>query len=137
MADLKAICQALSDQIAAATGLTSFGKAPGQIVPPACVVIPSRPAIIYGRTMDGETDFNLLAIVAVSAANDVYGQDELLGYISTNSSLSVLRAVQADPTAAGTCEYAEVMQVNTYGLIEYAGQQYMGATFLIQGGAHF
>lgn len=130
------MCEALADQIGDATGLRSFGKAPGAISPPACVVIPARPAVVYGRTMDGEVDISLLAIVAVSAANDVYGQDALLQYISTTGPKSVLLAVRADTSARGTCEWAEVMQVATYGLIDYAGQQYMGATFLISVGAH-
>lgn len=136
MADVKDIANHLAATIGNATGLTFFGYAPGQIVPPAVVVIPAKPAIIYGRTMDGEVDISLLAICAVSAANDAYGQDVLLDYVSTNSAKSVYLAVALDTTLGGSCEYAEVMQVSTYGLVEYAGQTYMGATFLVQVGAH-
>lgn len=136
MADVNAMCTALANQIQAHTGLRAHSKAPGQINPPACVVIPAKPAITYGVTMDGEVNINLLAIVALSAANDVSGQDQLLKYVSTTGSLSIYAAIQADPSLAGTCEFAELIQVSTYGLIEYAGQQYMGATFVIQSGAH-
>jgi hypothetical protein len=134
--DLNAIAAALAAQIGAHTGLRSHGTAPGAISPPACVVIPGRPAVTYGVTMDGETNINLLAIVALSAANDVSGQDQLLKYVSTSGAKSVLAAVAADPTLAGTCEFAIVASVSTYGLIEWAGQQYIGATFVIQAAAH-
>ena len=140
MADIKTMAGNLATLIAGPTGLTSFGYAPGQVVPPAVVVIPAKPAIIYGRTMNGmgpgEVDISLLAICAVSAADDESGQDALLDLISTNTSQSVLLAVQVDPTLGGTCEFAEVMQVVQYGVIDYAGQPYLGATFLVSIGAH-
>lgn len=136
MSDLNAMCAGLAAQLTAHTGLRAHGKAPGSIAVPAAVVIPSRPAILYGATMDGETTVNLLVIVAVTAANDVAGQDQLLKYVASSGTLSVPAAVQADPTLGGTAEDAVVRQVASYGLIEYAGQQYMGATFLVEVYAH-
>jgi len=106
------------------------------VVPPAAIVIPNRPAILYGVTMDGEVTVNLLAIVVLSAANDNTGQVALNAIISSSGAKSINAAVQADPSLGGTCEFAVVQQVSQYGLIEYAGQQYMGATFLVQCGAH-
>lgn len=135
MADVDAIANALANRIAT-TGLRAFGNAPGQVVPPAVVVIPNRPAIIYGVTMDGEVTVNLLAIVLLSAANDNSGQVGLNAVISSSGTKSVNAAVQADPSLAGTCEFAVVVQVSTYGIVEYAGQPYLGATFLVQCGAH-
>ena len=135
MADVNAVATALANQIAT-TGLKAFPNAPGQVVPPAVVVIPGRPAILYGQTFDGEVTMNFLAICVLSAANDNSGQVALNGVISSSGATSVCAAVQADTRLAGTVEYAVVQQVPTYGLIEYAGQPYMGATFLIQCGGH-
>ena len=135
MADVNAIAVALANRIAT-TGVKAFPNAPGQVVPPAVVVIPNRPAILYSETLDGEVTLNFLAIVLLSAANDNTGQVALNATLSSSGAASVNAAVNADPMLAGTVEFAGVLQVSTYGLIEYAGQQYMGATFVIQCGAH-
>jgi len=135
VADINAIAQALATRIAT-TGVRAFPNAPGQVVPPAVVVIPDRPAIIYSQTFDGEATVNLLAIVLLSAANDTSGQTALNDCVSSSGTKSVNGAVQADPTLAGVVESTAVLQVGTYGMIEYAGQQYIGASFLIQIYAH-
>lgn len=135
MADINAVAAALANRIAT-TGVRAFPYAPGQIVPPAAVVIPDRPAILYGQTMDGEVNLNFLAIVLLSAANDTSGQTALNSFVASSGAQSVNAAVNADPSLAGTVEYAIVLQVGTYGMIEYSGQQYIGASFLVQCGAH-
>lgn len=135
MADVTAIAAGLATRIAT-TGISAFGYAPASVVPPVGIVIPNRPAILYGQTFDGEVQVNLLAIVIVSAANDTTGQTTLNAVIASSGPKSVNAAVQGDPSLGGTCEFAVVLQVSQYGLIEYSGQQYMGATFLIQCGAH-
>ena len=136
MADVNAISTALSNQIAANTGLRSFPNAPGQVVPPCVVVIPNRPAILYGQTFDGEVQLNLLAITLMSAANDNSGQVALNAVVASSGSQSINAAVQKDPTLGSAVEFAVVTQVVTYGLVEYAGQQYMGASFAVQCGCH-
>lgn len=135
MADVNAITTALANQLAT-TGIRVFPNAPGQVVPPAVVVIPNRPAIIYGQTFDGEVTLNLLAIVLMSAANDNTGQVAVNAALSSSGPSSINAAVQKDPTLGGAVEFAVVLQVVTYGIVEYAGQQYMGATFSIQCGCH-
>jgi hypothetical protein len=136
VADINGIANALATRIATSTGIRAYPNAPGQVVPPAVVVIPDRPAIMYGQTMDGETTVNLLAIVVLSAANDTSGQTLLNNFVSSSGAQSVNAAVNADPSLAGTVEFAVVLQVSSYGLIEYAGQQYIGGSFLVQCGAH-
>jgi len=135
MADVNAICQGLATRLAT-TGLKAYPNAPGQVVPPAVIVIPNRPAITYGVTMDGETDVFLLAIVLLSAANDNTGQVPLNAAVSSSGTASIAAAVQAEPSLGGAVEYALVTQVATYGIVEYAGQNYMGATFIVQCAAH-
>ncbi len=135
MADVDAIANALATRLAT-TGLRAFPNAPGQIVPPAVIVIPNRPAVQYGITMDGEVTIHLLAIVLLSAANDTTGQVGLNAIISSSGTKSICAAVQVDPGLAGTCEFSIVTQVATYGVVNYAGQDYMGATFVVEVGAH-
>jgi hypothetical protein len=135
MADVNTIATGLATRLAT-TGLKTFPTAPGQVVPPCIVVIPNRPAILFGQTLDGEATVNLLAICLLSAANDNTGQVALNAIISSSGTQSICAAVQADPTLGGACESSLVLQVSSYGLVEYAGQQYMGASFLIQVFAH-
>lgn len=136
MADPTAICAAAAAQIAARTGITAFGKAPGQVNPPMIIVIPGNPVITYGVTLDGEVNMNLRIVALASAANDDTGQLAVNAYIATSGQLSVPAAMGADPTLGGTVEFAEVTTVTQYGLIDYSGQQYFGATFNCQVGAH-
>jgi hypothetical protein len=135
VANVKAIRVALADRLAT-TGLRAFPNAPGAVSPPAVVIIPNRPAVLYGQTMDGETTVNLLAIALLSAANDASGQDLLDDYVASSGTKSIAAAVQADPSLAGTVEYTIVTQVATYGVVNYAGQDYMGGSFVIECGAH-
>lgn len=136
MADYDAIRQGLATAITAGTGLRAFADVPGAVSPPCCVILPGRPAITYGVTLGGEVNLNLMAMVLLSAASDTYSQQALDEYLSTSGDKSVNAAVEDDPTLGGTCEYAVTTGVQQYGLIDYAGQQYMGATFMIQAGAH-
>jgi hypothetical protein len=135
MADVDALANGLAARLAT-TGLRSSPNAPGAVSPPAVVVIPSRPAVLYGQTMDGENQVNLLAIVLLSAANDTSGQIALNAVVSSSGPKSINAAVQADPTLGGTCEFAVVTQCATYGIVNYAGQDYMGATFTVECGVH-
>lgn len=136
MTDPITVCGALAAQITAQTGLTAFGTAPGQVVPPCAVLIPGVPAITYGRTFDGEVDLVIRLIVLVAAADDSYGQAKISPYIASSGTSSMLGAINADNTVGGAVEFAEVVDVNQYGFIEYAGQQYFGATFSVICGAH-
>lgn len=136
MADPTAICAAAASQLAAQTGITAYGYAPGQPNPPMIIVIPGNPVITYGVTLDGEVNMNLRIVALASAANDDTGQLAVNGYIATSGTTSVPAAMLADPTLGATVEFAEVTTVTQYGLIDYSGQQYFGATFNCQVGAH-
>jgi hypothetical protein len=136
VADYNNCRDGLASVLSQVTGIRAFGEAPGAISPPCAVVIPGRPAITYGETLDGETDLNLLAVILLSAANDTSGQENLDDYLDSHGPKSVNAAVNSDPTLRGTCSYAVVVGVNQYGIIDYAGQNYIGATFLVQAGAH-
>ena len=136
MADYDGVRGGLADLLGSRLGIRSFGDAPGAISPPVAVILPGRPAITYGETMDGEVELNLLAVILLSAANDEYGQKNLDAYLTSSGMKSVNAAVNSDPTLGGTCEFAVTIGVQQYGMIDYSGQQYIGATFLIQAGAH-
>jgi len=135
VADVKAIRVALATRLSA-TGLTVHATAPGQVNPPTAVIIPNRPAILYVQGLGGETTVNLLAVVLTSAADDASGQDLIDDYVSSSGVRSINAAVQADPTLGGVVESASVLQVSTYGLVDWAGLQYMGASFAVEIYAH-
>jgi hypothetical protein len=136
VADYDGIRKGLATVLAAQTGIRAHADATGAISPPCAVILPGRPAISYGQTMDGEVNLNLLAIILLSAANENYGQVNLDAYLNSHGAKSINAAVNSDPTLGGTCEYAVTVAVQQYGIIDYAGQNYLGATFLIQAAAH-
>lgn len=136
MADYDGIRGGMATLLNRVIGIRAMPDAPGAISPPVAVILPGRPAITYGETLDGEVDLNLLVVVLLSAANEEYGQRNLDAFLASHGPKSINSAVNSDPTLGGTCSYAVTVGVQQYGIIEYAGQSYIGASFLVQAGAH-
>ena len=129
---------ALAAQIAAQIpGLRTTATVPGQISPPAAVVRPARGTFVtYGQTMgDNATDLTFDIIVLTAAGSDRTGQTELDGCLSPDGPVSVWAAIRADPTLGGAVSYAYLDRASGYGLMEYAGVQYLAATLSVIAGA--
>lgn len=130
MADLTTIRNALAAQITTYTGLTTYGQARDSIPPPCAVVLPGRPLISYGATMDGAAVMNLIAILLMSdGAPSEDTQQTLDAYlgIGAGETTSVAAAVMADPTLGHVVHYCEPLTVDSYGRVTWAGIGYFGA----------
>ncbi len=132
---------ALANQIQLKTGLKMFSEQPDQVNPPCGAILPGSPYVKYGITI-GQTSMNaplghqipvpceLNLVVAVYAARSPSLQraqqtvDSYLGFFPNSSQVSIPMAILADPTLGGVVEYAEPMQVQAYGDVNIAGQDY-------------
>ena len=124
--------QALADRLASISGLRTTANRFAQVNPPMAVVMPQTGTFVrYSVTMDGETDYNLRAIVLVSEGDSLSGQDLLDAYISQSGPSSVWAAVQADSTLGGVVSYAAVVEATAYGLMNFNGIDYLAAHLIV------
>ena len=114
------------------TGLRATPNRFLQVNPPMAVIAPQTGSLIrYGTTLDGETDYNLRAIILVSEGDSTQGQDLLDAYLSPTGAQSVYAAVQADPTLGGQVSFAAVVEATGYGLTNWNGIDYLACSLVL------
>jgi hypothetical protein len=124
--------QAIADYLTSSIGLRATANRFGAINPPMAVVAPQTGSLIrYSATFDGETDYNLRAIILVSEGDSASGQDAMDAYLSPTGALSVYAAVQADPTLGGKVSYAVVVEATGYGLMTWNGLDYLACSLVL------
>lgn len=125
MADLKAVRDAIADVLSTVDGLRGLNTIPGEITPPAALVL--LESIDFDTTMTrGSDDYQFVAMVVVSKAHERVAQDALFGYLAGAGQRSVKAAFEADPTLGGLVHDAAVTEVRppgntTIGEIGYYG----------------
>lgn len=114
------------------TGLRATPNRFLQVNPPMAVIVPQTGTLIrYSTTLDGETDYNLRAIILVSEGDSTQGQDLLDAYLSPVGAQSVYAAIQADTTLGGAVSYAAVIEATGYGLTNFNGIDYLGVSLVL------
>jgi hypothetical protein len=123
---------ALAAQLNTIAGLRAVASRNAQISPPAAVVMPVTGTFVrYSTTFDGECDLTLRAILLVAEGDSTSGQDLMDAYLATTGPQSVYAAVQADPTLGGVVSWAAVTEATGYGLMNWAGIDYLACHFII------
>jgi len=122
----------LATRLATISGLMAYAKAPGQIQPPAAIVIPGKPLGEYNEASGGLALLNLRVVLLVQRADDEQAQTSLDAYLDPTGTSSVKAAIEADGTLGGSAHYAWVARVDDYGSVEWAGVEYLGATFDVE-----
>ena len=127
-----AVRQAVADYLTATIGLRATASRFDAVSPPMAVVAPQTGSLIrYSVTTDDETDYNLRAIVLVSAGDSESGQDALDAYLSPVGAQSVYAAIQADPTLGGKVSFAVVVEATGYGLTNWNGIDYLAVSLVL------
>lgn len=136
MAVLSDVRNALAAAIDNVPGLRATGQMSGEINPPVAVVVPAPgPFISYSETFElNVVDIALEVVLLVSYADERAGQLLLDGYLSATGTSSVRAAITADPTLGGVADYCVLETAADYGLIEWAGVQYLGARLAVTAG---
>jgi hypothetical protein len=130
-----AVRQALASYLTNTIGLRATANRLGQVSPPTAVILPVTGTFIrYSVTFDAETDYMLRAVVLVSEGDSASGQDTLDGYLSVTGTSSVWAAVQADPTLGQQVSYAAVVEASSYGIQNWNGVDYLGASLIVNVG---
>lgn len=128
-----AVRAALAAQLSAKiTGLRAVANRNAQISPPAAVVMPVTGTFVrYSTTFQASADLTLRAILLVAEGDSSSGQDLLDPYLATTGAQSVYAAVQADPTLGGVVDSAAVVEATAYGLMNWAGIDYLACHFIV------
>lgn len=138
MANLNAIREGLKTNLETISGLRVWEFVTGTVVTPAAVIIPGdggrgRRAIDYDQTMGRGSDmFMFTILVLVSDTVERTSVQELDAYLAGSGSFSVKAAVESDGTLGGVVGWTNVQGVQDYGRIDYGGQTYLGAEFIVE-----
>jgi hypothetical protein len=145
--NITAVRTAFAAQIGALTvpALRSLPEPEDQINPPVGIVMPGRPYITYGTTLQGATgflgqpvlgnqladvDFNLDYLIVVSHASTLerieQNLDAWLGFEADASIVSVAAAVAADPTLGGVVSWCVATTADPPGPLEWNGPLMFG-----------
>lgn len=146
MASVSKVRAVLAQRLETVEGLRVHRFTSGSISPPAAAILPGigaenstvRPAIDYDKSFGrGMHMLNFLVRVAVSSAHSEAGQDALDAYLDTEGEKSIKEAIEAgmdalviDDEQVGA--QAHLRSVIHYGLLEWGGVDYLGATFHVE-----
>lgn len=126
MASLSDIRTALANQLATISGLRTSAQYVSQINPPMAVILPASGVNVQPRTLDGSEDYQLIIHLLVAYTEDSSSQALLDGYLDPSGATSIQAALRANPSLGGKVMYAVTGPVAGYGLLDWAGQQYLG-----------
>jgi hypothetical protein len=153
--NLTVIRAAFAAQVAAlaSPSLRTLAEPEDQINPPVGIVMPGRPYVVYGSTLQGETgfgpvlgpaastplsetNFNLDFLIVLSHASTLerveQNLDAWLGVENDGTAVSVAAAVGADPTLSGTVRWCEPMSADPPGPLAWNGPEAFGTRIHFQ-----
>lgn len=139
MASISAIREGIKTRLDTISGLRNHAWVVGDVVPPACIVIPGDPSrksamvVNYDATMGrGSDDFLFTVLLMVSNKAEKYAQEQLDAYLAGSGAQSIREAIAADGTLGGVAHFTNVTGVRDYGLVTYGGQTYVGAELIVE-----
>lgn len=128
--DIGAIRSGLKARLDTISDLRAHATAPASITAPAAVVAPD-PATFLVRDSQGTYALSFVVTLLLKLASDTAAQDNLDAYLTTASG-SIITAIESSAVAlGGGADYAIVMQGRRYGVIPYAGTDYLGCELLV------
>lgn len=126
-----AVRSALKTRLQTISGLTVYATAPGQVNPPAAIILPGEPLVSYDSTMArGSDDLQMVIRVLVAPQIDYASQDDLDVYLAGSGASSVKEAV--DGNLGGTVDFARVVLARNYGDFDHNGVTYLGVEFVVE-----
>jgi hypothetical protein len=131
MASLASVRQALATALGVIPGLRVSPVYQSQINPPAAIIMPQPRQSLRFDALGGTVSYLLRIVLLGSAVEDTSSQALMDGYLATTGTSSIAAALAANPTLSGSCDYCNMETVNGYGLMEWAGETYLGTQILL------
>lgn len=123
MSALDTIRDALKTSLATVTGMQAHARVPGQITPPAAVVAPE--GIEYDADFEHGATYRLPVQLLVQVGEWDSAQKQLDGFAAHDGTAVV--AINATSSIE-----ARVVSMDSYGLIQFAGVDYLGAQLIVE-----
>lgn len=132
--DFAAIRDDIKARLETITGMSAgrvHDTVPSNPTPPCLIIAPADPFIVY-RSSTNSTDLAFDLTLLVSKAWDRTAQDQLDSFLTDSGPKSIFAAIEGGGgDLDGAVDYATVTDARNYGLITYAGVQYLGCEFAI------
>lgn len=130
MASIPAIRDAIKTRLATISGLRPYDTVPGSLLPPAAIVMPGDPVVVFDSALGrGGDELNFVVLVVVQYAVERVAQDNLDAYLATSGSSSIKTAV--DGTLGGVVSDACVTSARSYGVHKVNEIEYLGVEFTV------
>lgn len=130
MADLTACCNGLAAVLAPVIPRVS-PSFQAQVNPPCAVIVPQPQQSLRFDALGGAVSYLVRIVLLASYVEDASSVAQMNAWLATTGPQSVPEAIRASPRLAGVYDYINVESVRGYGLMEWAGQQYLGAQVLV------
>lgn len=131
MADLQACRQALASALGVIQGLRVSADFQAQINPPAAIIMPQPQQALRFDALGGSVSYLLRIVILGSYTEDASSQTLMDGYLASTGASSVAAVLAANPTLGGVVDFCNMDSVRGYGLMEWAGQQYLGSQIML------
>jgi hypothetical protein len=131
MADLTSVCNALATVLDTIPGLRVSSGFTSQVNPPMAIVMPQPSQSLRFDTMGGGISYLLRIVILAQYVQDSSSVNQLNSYMATTGQFSIAAVILANPRLGGAAESVNLDSMRGYGLMEWAGQQYLGAQGLV------
>ena len=137
---LRAIRLGLKAQLETVTGLRAYDVWPTTINPPVAIVRPLSGTFheSFDGVAGGEVTYQFEITLLLQLGDQVVAQEQLDGYIATDGDMSILSAVEADPTLGGVADSTSVTGWRDVGTMRVGadengqGPEFMGVRFEVE-----
>ncbi len=124
------IRQGLAERLETIPDLRVFTTVPGQLNPPAALIITGDPFVVYDETFDPTDTLNFDIVILVGKGSlSQRIQEQLDAYCSRSGDQSVVQAIHGDDRLGGRVSYVQVRQAGGYGTFQVGDQDYVSVLF--------
>ena len=131
MADLTACCNGLAVVLQQVPGLRVSSQFAWQVNPPAAVIVPQPQQSLRFDALGDSVSYLVRVVLLASATEDTSSVALMNSWLATSGQNSVPAVIKNNPRLAGIYDYAVLESIRGYGLMEWAGQSYLGAQLLV------
>jgi hypothetical protein len=113
--NLQEVRTGLANALHAIPNLRIYPTVPESPQVPCAILVPE--SIRYGQTFDGAANVRVTIHVLAASINAEGGQRLLDEYVADEGNQSIAKAIEDDPTLGGQCQYAQVVEMRSYGVM--------------------
>jgi hypothetical protein len=122
---VSSVKRAIAESASAVPGLNTYRFAPPKAQVPCLYV--GEVDVDYDQTFGGDAELVVTCYVLTSMSDSEAGQELLDDLLSPDGSLSVKKAIEADPALGGACDDLHIATARGYRMYKVGENDYYGA----------